>query len=126
MRIARRVPPEEASEQVAETAPVARTLVGPATEPSASADATLPRVELAMNLLLRARFSADALASESTSERDRLQVGLLASWLDEALAEQRILWLDLASTMASSTDGPSRYRDVTRRSTSGSAGRPRD
>ena len=90
-----------------------RALVIAPTEPSPATDATLSRIETVMNLLQLARFSAAALATDSTSEHDRLQAGLLGSALDEALAEQRILWLELAPTMTGGTDGPSRYRDVT-------------
>jgi hypothetical protein len=82
-------------------------------QPMTATDATLSRIEIVMNLLLLARFSAASMCSDATSEHDRLQAELLGSVLDEALAEQRILWFELAPTMLTGTDELSRYRDVT-------------
>jgi len=66
-------------------------------------ETTLSRIEKVMNLVLAARFSAASIGASATTEHDRLQAELLGSALDEALAEQRILWFELAPTM---TIGP--------------------
>lgn len=77
-------------------------------------DMTLSRIETVMNLLLLASLSASSIRAATSSDHDRLHAGLLSAALDEALTEQRILWLELASTMSSGMHEPHRYCDVTR------------
>jgi hypothetical protein len=114
MRSGRGIPFKASSEHVATSAhPDPEPLVIVPAESGTATDATLSRIEMVMNLLLLARFSAASITSDSSSEHDRLQSGLLNSTLDEALAEQRILWFELAPTMATGLGGSPRYRDVT-------------
>jgi hypothetical protein len=79
---------------------------------------TLNRIETVLNLLLLASSSASSIRGTTTSEHDRLHAAMVTSALDEALAEQRIVWLELAPTVASGAAGPPRYRDVPRHETS--------
>lgn len=92
-------PPEPAAEPV---------------EPAMVTDTTLSRIEKVMNLVLSARFSAASIGASATTEHDRVQAELLGSTLDDALAEQRILWLELAPTMATGPDALQRYGEVSR------------
>ena len=80
----------------------------------AATDTTLSRIETVMNLLLLANLSAASIRGATTSDHDRLHATMVSSALDEALAEQRILWLELAPTMTAGVGESSRYRDVTR------------
>ncbi|MDT4916557.1 MAG: hypothetical protein QOI15_2925 [Pseudonocardiales bacterium] len=82
--------------------------------PVIDTDKTVSRIETVMNLLLLANLSAASIRAASTSEHDRLHAAMVTSALDEALAEQRKLWLELAPTVTSGLDGPHRYRDMTR------------
>lgn len=115
MKIARGARFRQSREHVATSAHPERQapVIGPA-EPTTATDTTLSRIEKVMNLVLSARFSAASIGASATTEHDRLQAELLGSALDEALAEQRILWLELAPTMAIGPDGLHRYRDVGR------------
>ena len=91
-------------------------------EPTAATDTTLSRIEKVMNLVLSARFSAASIGASATTEDERLQAELLGSALDEALAEQRILWFELAPTMATGPESLPRYGDVNQREPNRSAG----
>jgi hypothetical protein len=119
MKIARGARFNESREHVATSAHPDRQapVIVPA-EPTTATDTTLSRIEKVMNLVLSARFSAASIGVSATTEHDRLQAELLGSALDEALAEQRILWFELAPTMAAGPDGLQRYSDVSRRETS--------
>jgi len=90
--------------------------------PAMATDTTLSRVEKVMNLVLSARFSAASIGASATTEDDRVQAELLASALDEALAEQRILWFELAPTIATGTESLPRYGEVSRRESNRSEG----
>lgn len=82
-------------------------------EPFAATDMTLCRIETVINLLLLAKLSAAPLGTAPISFEDRLHAAMLSSALDEALAEARILWLELAPSVAARPSGQPRYRDVT-------------
>jgi hypothetical protein len=115
MKIARGTRFSESREHVATSAhPDGQAPVIVPAEPTIVTDTTLSRIEKVMNLVLSARFSAASIAAVATTEHDRLQAELLGSALDEALAEQRILWFEMAPTMATGPDGLHRYRDVSR------------
>jgi len=63
----------------------------------------------------KSSISADSIRAATTSDHDRLHATMIGSALDEALAEQRILWFELAPRMTTGLDEPNRYRDLTRR-----------
>ena len=69
-------------------------------------DTTLSRIDRVMNLLLLASLSADSIRGATSSEHDRLRAESVTAALDEALTEQRMLRVELASTMTPSLDEP--------------------
>jgi hypothetical protein len=115
MKIARGSRFNESREHVATSAhPDRQAPITVPAEPTTATHTTLSRIEKVMNLVLSARFSAASIGASATTEHDRAQAELLGSALDEALAEQRILWFELAPTMAAGPDGLHRYRDASR------------
>ena len=60
---------------------------------------TLSRIEAVINLLLLASLSAASIRGASSSEHDRMHAAMVSSALDEALAEQRLIWSELAHTL---------------------------
>jgi hypothetical protein len=83
----------------------------PSVDVSPATELTLSRIETVLSLL---QLAAGIAATEaSDSEHARLNDAVVSSVLEEALAEQRILWLELAPTAAAPLDGHRRYRDVT-------------
>jgi hypothetical protein len=83
-------------------------------EVSPATEITLSRIETVLSLLQLAASIAATDAEAMDSEHARLNSAVVSSVLSEALAEQRILWLELAPTAATPLDGQGRYRDVTR------------
>jgi len=67
---------------------------------TATSTTTLARIDTVLNLLLVASLSASSIRGATRSEHDRVQAALVSAALDEALTEQRILRVELASTMA--------------------------
>jgi hypothetical protein len=72
-----------------------------AVDPIAATDATLSRIDLVISLLLSASLSASSICGATSSEHERQQAASVSGALDEALIQQRILWVE-------------RYRDVAR------------
>ena len=70
-----------------------------ATDAIAVTDATLSRVETVMNLLLLASVSTASIRGAANSDHDRRQAALVSEALDEALTEQRLIWIELASSL---------------------------
>jgi hypothetical protein len=66
-------------------------------KPTIATDIALSRIETVINLLLLASNSAVSIRAATTSEHDRLHAAMVTSALDEALVEQRILWVELAA-----------------------------